>query len=156
MLLSDLLGGLQCSVDTIKITMLLSDLLGGLLCWVDTIRSRRKETGDSYRHHLATDHLVRLIDETVHSRENGRAIGHRPIQAALAQREVCIPRAAILSAMHQQDPDAVAARRERTLPRRTYGVQQAMILWHTDSKGQRAPRSSSCASLAVMPATAAV
>ena len=62
---------------TITHSKLLSDLLGGLQCSVDTIRSRLKETGNSYWHHLTADQLVRLIHETVHSGENGRAIGHR-------------------------------------------------------------------------------
>lgn len=65
--------------------------------------------------------------------ENGRAVGHRVAQAALsARRGVCAPRADVLSALRSRDPEAVAARRERILPRRTYTVEQAMVLWHID------------------------
>ncbi|KAL0034076.1 hypothetical protein WJX79_007397 [Trebouxia sp. C0005] len=35
----------------------LKEIAARFKCSVDTIRSRRKETGDSYRHYLATDHL---------------------------------------------------------------------------------------------------
>ena len=52
----------------------------------DTLRSRLREVGIVYRHHLPRDQLLSEIHQAVHLDENGRAYGYRPVQAALANR----------------------------------------------------------------------
>ena len=104
-------------------------------CSVDTLRSRLREAGIVYRHHLPTDQLLSEIYQAVHLDENGRAYGYRPVQAALAHRRgVRATNCDILSALRQHDPAAVAGRQERIIHRRTYDVTEGMVLWHMDSK----------------------
>ena len=98
-----------------------------------TLSNRLHEQGDSFRHHLPPEELVRVATEVAHINENGRATGHRGVQAALFDNAgIRAPRADVLEALRMHDPAALQARRERILPRRTYNVTQSMILWHVD------------------------
>ena len=106
----------------------------GLQCSVDTIRSRLRDVGDSYRHHLPREELLRQINAECNTDTNGRAWGHRHVQSALTYVGVRATHTEVLEALRQQDPSAVIARQERILHRRTYDVTDAMALWHIDSK----------------------
>lgn len=93
-----------------------------------------REAGHTYRHSLPQAELLSAVDQVCHLEENGRAYGFRTVQAALFGRaKLRITGTEVLDALKAHDPDAVAARCERILHRRTYDVTTAMILWHMDS-----------------------
>lgn len=98
-----------------------------------TLSSRLREIYDSYRHSLPREELLQAVDQTVHLSESGRLMGHRLVQAALFRHAgIRAPREQVLEALREHDPAGLAARQERILPRRTYDVTEAMILWHID------------------------
>lgn len=103
-----------------------------------------REAGHKYRDKLPQHQLLSVMDEVCHLQENGRAYGYRTVQSALFGRaNLRVTAADVLDALRAHDPDAVTARCERIIHRRTYDVVEAMILWHMDSKG--ASVSSACA-----------
>ena len=103
-------------------------------CSAQTVSKRVKDAGDSFRHHLPQDQLLRVIDDTCHLESTGRADGYRIIQSALfGKANVRATAADVRHVLQAHDPQASEARRERILPRRTYDVTDGMILWHMDS-----------------------
>jgi len=68
---------------------------------VDTIRSRLRDVGDSYRHHLPREELLRQINTECNTDTNGRAWGHRHVQSALTYVGVRATRTEVLEALRQ-------------------------------------------------------
>ena len=113
-----------------------------------TLSNRLRERETSFRHHLPPEELVRIAAEVAHINENGRATGHRGVQAALFDSAgIGASRADVLEALRMHDPAALQARRERILPRRTYNVTQSMMLWHVDGDSSSLKSRDSCALL---------
>lgn len=107
----------------------------GLQCDPRTVSRRLKASGSSFRHRLSQAEIVSLAEEHCHISENGRAAGHRMVQAALFSRAGARPaRQNILSALRQHDPAGTAARQERIIPRGLYSITQALVVWHIDCK----------------------
>lgn len=94
-----------------------------------------REAGQTYRHSLPQHELLSAIDHVCHLSENGRAHGFRIVQSALFGRaKLRVTGADVLNALKARDPEAIAARCERIIHRRTYDVVEAMVLWHIDSR----------------------
>ena len=107
-------------------------------CSTKTITNRLRQHGSSVRHHVDDDLLREAIQELCYTDEHGRAAGHRMVQAALFGRAgLRASRLQILEVLRAADPAAMAGRQERLLPRRTYTLEEAMLLWHMDSETAR-------------------
>lgn len=103
-------------------------------CSVGTISSRLRENASGVRHYMHGEDLLQHIRALVAPDEHGRGAGHRLVQSALfARAGIRAPREQVLEVLRAADPAAVEGRSERILPRRTYTVDEAMILWHIDS-----------------------
>lgn len=100
-----------------------------------TVSDRLKEVGESYRHHLTADEIVAAAEHVMRISTQGRATGCGVIQRQIFRQLGYRPsREAVLNALRQHDPEGMAARQERILPRRTYDVTESMVLWHIDSE----------------------
>ena len=107
---------------------------------IGTITNRLKEHGTGVRHHLSIEELLQHIEQVCDIDEHGRAAGHRLVQATLfSELGIRPPRQQVLEVLRGADPAAVSGRRERILPRRTYTVDRAMVLWHIDSECKPSP-----------------